>query len=307
MSAILSALPELPKLVEPAQTINGKRIRIPPRVNLSPVTVNNLGTVRKLHNVLFPVNYDSKFYSALTDDRLHRPEDYCKLIYYQDLPVGVLVCRLEETTHEAPRTLHEAVASQALSEQTNGGDEEGQKKDGEATKEKKKGKSRPQYDDRKTYKLYIMTLGVLAPYRNQGLGAKLIHHVLSVAAESLVQPAPAPPPSTPAPAAASPSSVPKANGTSSAAAAKSGKASDSAKKAKDEEDAKKKEEEAEEEKEPLKPRIESVYLHVQVGNDEGKKFWEKWGFEVKDTVKDYYRKISPRDAWLLERKVAPSS
>lgn len=37
MSAILSALPELPKLVEPAQTIDGKRIRVPPRVNLSPV------------------------------------------------------------------------------------------------------------------------------------------------------------------------------------------------------------------------------------------------------------------------------
>lgn len=34
MSAVLSALPELPELVQPAQTINGKRIRVPPRVNL---------------------------------------------------------------------------------------------------------------------------------------------------------------------------------------------------------------------------------------------------------------------------------
>jgi hypothetical protein len=36
----------------------------------------------RAHNVLFPVNYDSHFYSSLTDDRLHHPEDYCKLIYY---------------------------------------------------------------------------------------------------------------------------------------------------------------------------------------------------------------------------------
>ena len=28
---------------------------------------------------------------------------------------------------------------------------------------------------------------------------------------------------------------------------------------------------------------------------------------VQETVTDYYRKISPRDAWLLERKVAPAA
>jgi hypothetical protein len=33
MSAVLSALPDLPKLVEPI-TVNGKRLRVAPRVNL---------------------------------------------------------------------------------------------------------------------------------------------------------------------------------------------------------------------------------------------------------------------------------
>lgn len=102
----------------------------------------------------------------------------------------------------------------------------------------------------------------------------------------------------------------------------------------------------EEVEEPPKPRIESVYLHVQVGNEEAKRFWEKFGFEVKvsfrflfpflslpripfhifhppslaprragtdrvfalqDTISNYYRKIEPRDAWLLERKIEPVS
>ncbi|TKA58080.1 hypothetical protein B0A53_00482 [Rhodotorula sp. CCFEE 5036] len=302
MSAVLSALPELPKLVEPAQTINGKRIRVPPRVNLSPVTVNNLGTVRKLHNVLFPVNYDSHFYSSLTDDRLHHPEDYCKLIYYQDLPVGVLVCRLEENDHEAPKTLSEAVASVASSsaEEANGKEQSSSEDTAKEGGKKASDSKKPQIDDQKTYKLYVMTLGVLAPYRQQGLGSKLIHHVLSTAAESLAQPPAAPTPSS--------TPTPKTNGTSPAAPpTKGGKAASSS--AKPESITKKdeKDEEEKERKEPPKPRVESVYLHVQVGNDEAKRFWEKWGFEVKETVTDYYRKISPRDAWLLERKVAPAA
>jgi hypothetical protein len=31
---------------------------------------------------------------------------------------------------------------------------------------------------------------------------------------------------------------------------------------------------------PPRPVIESLYLHVQVGNDEAKAFWEKHGFVV---------------------------
>ncbi|BGP55843.1 hypothetical protein JCM8202_002652 [Rhodotorula sphaerocarpa] len=278
MSAVLSALPELPELVQPAQTINGKRIRVPPRVNLGDITVNNLGTVRKLHNVLFPVSYLPGFYSALVDDRAHHPEDYCKLVFYQDLPVGVLVCRLEEADRVAPKTLSEAVAKEQQAAKTADDGADGKK----------------EVDDQKTYKLYVMTLGVLAPYRHQGLGSKLIHQVLATAAASLAQPAPSP----------SPSSAATVNGSSKPSGAKSAKKSDENGQAAEQQ---KKREKDEEEREPLKPRVESVYLHVQVENDEAKQFWEKWGFEVKETVPDYYRKISPRDAWLLERKVAPAA
>ncbi|GAA6003691.1 GNAT family N-acetyltransferase [Rhodotorula paludigena] len=260
MSAVLAALPDLPKLVEPAKTLNGKRIRVPPRVNLGDLTVNNLGTVKKLHNVLFPISYSQHFYDSLLTPAEH-PEDYNKLVFYQDLPVGVLVCRLEPVEEEAPKTLSEAASKGKGKDAKEGGDFEG-----------------------KAYKLYVMTLGVLAPYRRQGLASKLIHHALTAAAASHVAPPRAP--FAPAP--------PKA----AAVAKGKGKA--------DEDEAAKKDDKADEKAEPAKPRIESVYLHVQVGNDDARQFWERWGFEVKETVSDYYRKIEPRDAWLLERKIEPT-
>lgn len=43
----------------------------------------------------------------------------------------------------------------------------------------------------------------------------------------------------------------------------------------------KKKEDDEEEEETARPKVDSVYLHVQVGNDDARKFWEKWGFQVK--------------------------
>ena len=79
------------------------------------------------------------------------------------MPVGVLVCRLEENDHEAPKTLSEAVASSASSSEANGKDQSS----GEETTKEDGGKkastsTKPQVDDQKTYKLYVMTLGVLA-------------------------------------------------------------------------------------------------------------------------------------------------
>jgi hypothetical protein len=46
------------------------------RVSFASLTPNNLGTVRKLNSVLFPVKYSEKFYQ---DILLPEVEDYCKL------------------------------------------------------------------------------------------------------------------------------------------------------------------------------------------------------------------------------------
>lgn len=48
----------------------------PARVSFASITPNNLGTVRKLNSVLFPIKYSEKFYQ---DVLLPEAEDFCKL------------------------------------------------------------------------------------------------------------------------------------------------------------------------------------------------------------------------------------
>ncbi|GAA5820644.1 hypothetical protein JCM11251_003091 [Rhodosporidiobolus azoricus] len=267
MSAVLSQLPELPKLVDAASTLNGKPLRSKPRVVLGDLTTNNLGTVKKLHACLFPVSYSTRFYADLLDKKV-TPEEYNKLVFYQDLPVGVLVCRLEKV------------------------------EDG------KEGEGMGEVEGEERYRLYVMTLGVLAPYRNQGLASKLVHHLLTSASSTHSQP-PLPSTASASSAAPAPSSTPTPSTSSSSKKGKGKAPPPPPPQQKKADDNKAEEKKDEEEPEPRRPVVESLYLHVHVGNEQGRRFWEKWGFEVKDTVKDYYRKLEPRDAWLLERKVGP--
>lgn len=53
-----------------------------------------------------------------------------------------------------------------------------------------------------------------------------------------------------------------------------------------------------------KPRIASIYLHVQVSNEHARGFYEHHGFKVVRLYENYYKKIEPRDAWVLEREVS---
>jgi N-alpha-acetyltransferase 50 len=79
------------------------------KVTFASLTQNNLGTVRKLNSVLFPIKYSEKFYSEIL---LPEVDDFCKLstyffsffppvcrsnptVYYNDIPVGTICCRLE--------------------------------------------------------------------------------------------------------------------------------------------------------------------------------------------------------------------
>ncbi|TFK44412.1 acyl-CoA N-acyltransferase [Crucibulum laeve] len=153
-----------------------------PRVSFASLTPNNLGTVRKLNSVLFPIKYSEKFYHDILQPEV---EDFCKLIYYNDVPVGTICCRLE-----------------------NKGDQT---------------------------KLYLMTMGVLAPYRSRRLGSKSLELIMEAAASHAA------------------------------------------------------------------PKIDKIYLHVQVSNLSAKKFYERHGFKEMEVHKDYYKKIIPHDAWVLER------
>jgi len=154
------------------------------RVTFASITANNIGTVRKLNSVLFPIKYSEKFYSDILKPEV---EDFCQLVYYNDIPVGTICCRLE-------------------------------------------------YKDDQSV-LYLMTMGVLAPYRSRKLGSQSLELILTAASAY------------------------------------------------------------------AKPKIDKVYLHVQVSNHDAKKFYEQHGFNEVEIHKDYYKKIVPHDAWVLERVI----
>ncbi|KAG6920280.1 hypothetical protein DXG01_005049 [Tephrocybe rancida] len=153
------------------------------RVSFASLTSNNLGTVRKLNSVLFPIKYSEKFYQGVL---LPEVEDFCKLaVYYNDVPVGTICCRLETKDDEIA--------------------------------------------------LYLMTMGILAPYRSRSLGSQSLELILTSAAAQ------------------------------------------------------------------RKPKINKIYLHVQVSNHEAKKFYERHGFKEVGIHENYYKKIAPHDAWILEK------
>lgn len=57
-----------------------------PRVSFASLTPNNLGTVRKLNSVLFPIKYSEKFYQDILQPEV---EDFCKLSMCLKLDITV--------------------------------------------------------------------------------------------------------------------------------------------------------------------------------------------------------------------------
>ncbi|CAF1116810.1 unnamed protein product [Adineta steineri] len=84
-------------------------------------------------------------------------------------------------------------------------------------------------------RLYIMTLGVLAKYRELGLGTLMLEHVFKICERE--------------------------------------------------------------------GNIDSIYLHVQINNETALSFYKKFGFQIISTATEYYRRLEPCDAYLLERSL----
>ncbi|KAK2716839.1 probable N-acetyltransferase san [Artemia franciscana] len=82
-------------------------------------------------------------------------------------------------------------------------------------------------------RLYIMTLGCLAPYRKTGVGTAMLNHVMSIVEKD--------------------------------------------------------------------GNFDAIYLHVQVTNEVALSFYQKFGFEVIDTKEQYYKRIDPPGAHVLQR------
>ncbi|KAF5748213.1 N-alpha-acetyltransferase 50 [Tripterygium wilfordii] len=86
-------------------------------------------------------------------------------------------------------------------------------------------------------RVYIMTLGVLAPYRGLGIGTRLLNHVLDLCS---------------------------------------------------------------------KQNISEIYLHVQTNNEDAINFYKKFGFDITDTIPNYYTNITPPDCYVLRKFISQS-
>lgn len=202
----------LPAMSYDARPAAPVRSLLPKRIDVAQLTPNNLGQLRKLNSVLFPVQYSERFYKDVLDPDA---AEICKLGLFNDVAVGTICCRLELV-------------------------------------------------DKDSVRIYIMTLGVLAPYRRLGIASALLQHVLDHVApgkeiQIIDKDAPTPKP----------------------------------KKDKNGKEAK---------VEPTKKtvKISQIYLHVQTSNDEARTFYEKFGFKVAETIDNYYRRIQPASAWVLQ-------
>ncbi|XP_075232939.1 putative N-acetyltransferase san [Lycorma delicatula] len=51
---------------------------------------------------------------------------------------------------------------------------------------------------------------------------------------------------------------------------------------------------------------DNIYLHVQVNNIGAIEFYKKFGFEIHETKKHYYKRIEPADAHVLQKTLRPS-
>lgn len=97
----------------------------PRRIAVDDLTANHIGTFKKLHQVLFPIEIAPSFYK----DALNASVTLSKLGYYNDIPVACFSAKI--------------------------------------------------YPEKAGPRIYLLTFGVLAPYRRLGLGAKMLDYLES--------------------------------------------------------------------------------------------------------------------------------
>lgn len=135
------------KGIEESASTDGKSLS----VRFANITKDNIGQFRSLNLAIFPVRYNDKFYRDLVKgDTINEDNELIRLAYHNDCLIGAIACRLEDV------------------------------KTGDIIEDTAK------KNDSTFKKLYIMTLGVLAPYRGYGVGNKLLKHIIEFVKTSAV-------------------------------------------------------------------------------------------------------------------------
>ncbi|KAG0231839.1 N-alpha-acetyltransferase 50 [Actinomortierella wolfii] len=64
------------------------------RIALGDVTPNNLGQLKRLNSVIFPITYQPSFYKEVLE-----VGEFAKIAYFNDVCVGAVCCRMEPIQH----------------------------------------------------------------------------------------------------------------------------------------------------------------------------------------------------------------
>mmetsp|Transcript_26398 Transcript_26398/g.69346 ORF Transcript_26398/g.69346 Transcript_26398/m.69346 type:complete len:83 (+) Transcript_26398:338-586(+) len=51
--------------------------------------------------------------------------------------------------------------------------------------------------------------------------------------------------------------------------------------------------------------VDEVYLHVQTSNHDALEFYQRFGFEQKEKILNYYKRIDPPDCYVMARRCSP--
>ncbi len=68
------------------------------RIELGEVTPHNIKQLKRLNQVVFPVSYNDKFYKDVLE-----VGDLAKLAFYNDIVVGAVCCRIQETNEKGSK------------------------------------------------------------------------------------------------------------------------------------------------------------------------------------------------------------
>lgn len=177
-------------------------------ITFDTVTEDNIEQLRVLNRAIFPINYPERMYQDIM-----ACGEVTQLAFHNNDLVGAIGCRLENT----PEVDSFIMNIRKTTLKVNGN-----------TSHSKIYIQGP--------KLYILTLGVLAPYRNLGVGSRLLEKCLSIVTTSL-------------------------------------------------------------------PEVVCTYLHVQTSNIEAIEFYKKFGFEEMGVIENYYKRIDPPHAVILQRRL----
>jgi len=175
------------------------------KVRFGDVTKDNIGQLRRLNLAIFPVTYNDKFYRDVLSNE---SKEILRLVFHSDVLVGAVCCRIEAKP--------DAEVEDDVSKKAN--------------KKQKKVEMK---------RVYIMTLGVLAPYRGYGIGRKMIEKMIDFV--------------------------------------------------------------------KTRDDVDEIFLNVQTSNEDAINFYKHFGFEIKSTIRNYYKRIEPPDCYVVSRHFDKSS